>query len=450
MTVSVLTAIDHRREAAIVARLGACADLSVVRRCADLADLIAAASAGIADVAVVSGGLRGLDRDALDHLHAGAVAVVGLVEDEDEDRRLRQLGVAHLVSADQAPERLADVLRSLAAPPAPRAADRVATVADELAALEAGLDPDELGYWAPSAPLDDAGSEEIPLGRVIAVWGPAGAPGRTTIAVNVAAELAATGAAVLLIDADTYAASIAQLLGVLDESPGMAAAARAAELGTLDLPTLARLAPTASRQLRVLTGMPVASRWTELRAESMSHLIGLARQLCRYVVIDCASCLEDDEELSYDTRAPRRNAATLTSLAEADELIAVGGADPVGLQRLVRGLQDLLGVAAPSPTIVVNHVRPGAIGASPERRISEALERFAGVTAAHFIPEDRAALDRCLLSGRVLREEVAGSVARERIRQLAMALVPDADPHPPASRRHGRRRSVTIGRWSTD
>ncbi len=323
-------------------------------------------------------------------------------------------------------------------------------MAEEFAALEAGLDPGGLASWGPTTPLDDADREEIPPGRVVAVWGPAGAPGRTTIAVNVAAELAATGVAVLLIDADTYAASVAQVLGLLDESPGMAAVARAAELGTLDLPTLARLAPTASPQLRVLTGLPSASRWTELRAESMSHLIGLARQLCRYVVIDCGSCLEDDEELSYDTRAPRRNAAALTSLAEADELIVVGGADPVGLQRLVRGLQELLGVQAPPPTIVVNHVRSGSIGASPERRIGEALDRFAGVTAAYFVPEDRAAMDRCLLSGRVLREEAAGSVVRERIRQLAMSLGPDADRGAPASRRRGRGRSVTIGRWSTD
>ena len=100
------------------------------------------------------------------------------------------------------------------------------------------------------------------------------------------------------------------------------------------------------------------------------------------VVVDCGFSLEDDEELSYDTLAPRRNGATLTTLALADEVVVVGGCDPVGLQRLVRGLQELGTVQAPPPTVCVNRVRSGAVGANPEQRVSEALARFAGVTEA--------------------------------------------------------------------
>ena len=75
-------------------------------------------------------------------------------------------------------------------------------------------------------------------------------------------------------------------------------------------------------------------------------------------MVDCGFSLEDDEELSYDTLAPRRNGATLTNLALADEVVVVGGCDPVGLQRLVRGLQELGTVQAPPPTVCVNRVGP--------------------------------------------------------------------------------------------
>src|SRR5665811_1071077 len=103
--------------------------------------------------------------------------------------------------------------------------------------------------------------------------------------------------------------------------------------------------------------------------------------------------LEDDEELSYDTLAPRRNAATLTSLAVADQVMAVGAGDPIGLQRLVRGLQELGTVASPSPTVVINRVRASAVGPRPERRILEVLTRFAGIDEPRFIPDDPATLD---------------------------------------------------------
>ena len=55
------------------------------------------------------------------------------------------------------------------------------------------------------------------------------------------------------------------------------------------------------------------------------------------VVVDCGFSLEADEEISFDTVAPRRNGATLAVLSDADLVLAVGSADPPGMERLVRG-----------------------------------------------------------------------------------------------------------------
>jgi Mrp family chromosome partitioning ATPase len=53
------------------------------------------------------------------------------------------------------------------------------------------------------------GAGALAAGSVIAVWGPAGAPGRTTLAINIAAEIAAAGHTVALADVDTYSGSVA-------------------------------------------------------------------------------------------------------------------------------------------------------------------------------------------------------------------------------------------------
>ena len=206
-------------------------------------------------------------------------------------------------------------------------------------------------------------------------------PGRTTVAVNVAAELAASGVPTLLADADVYGGVVAQVLGFLDEAPGLAAATRLANNGQLDLAALAAVAPQAAPNLRVLTGISRADRWPELRPSALEQVWLLCRSLAAVTVVDLGFCLEQDEELSFDTAAPRRNGATLATLDAADTVLAVGAADPVGMQRLVRGLTQLrevvpgalaAGGAQPGPA------RRGRLGArGPARRGAGALRRGA-------------------------------------------------------------------------
>jgi hypothetical protein len=102
-------------------------------------------------------------------------------------------------------------------------------------------------------------------GRVVAVWGPAGAPGRTTVAIGVADEAARLGVSTLLVDADPYGGTVAPALGLLDETAGLALASRDAAAGRLDPVRLAQRSRQLRPRLRVLTGLPRADRWRELR-----------------------------------------------------------------------------------------------------------------------------------------------------------------------------------------
>jgi MinD-like ATPase involved in chromosome partitioning or flagellar assembly len=452
----VLTALGNRWDSRVATLLGASHEVTIVRRCADLPDLVATAAAGLGTVALVSSDLRGLDLTAVMQLRSAGVTVVGIAAqgDEESERRLLQLGIARVVRGNAELPEFEAALTAEAADPAFDAFER------ELDALPGnghvaepsgmrGLDSSPDGPAGGVRDLPEDGPQDdvrggpfgSDTGRVVAVWGPTGAPGRTTIAVTLATELAGLGIPTVLVDADTYGGSVAQALSFLDEAPGIAAATRAADQGTLDLPTLARLAPTVTGGLRVLTGIPKAERWPEIRPAALQRVLTVCRSLGQVVVVDCGFNLEEDEELSYDTMAPRRNAATLTTLAVADEVVVVGGCDPVGLQRLVRGLQELGTVQAPAPTVCVNRVRPGAVGSHPERRVSEALSRFAGVTDVLFVPDDPAALDTALLEGRALAECAPQSPVRPAVRAIAEKV---AGAPVGGSRR--RRRTLRVSR----
>jgi len=428
VSLSVLTAVSHRWESELVTALEASASLTVVRRCADLADLLAAASAGLADVAILSADLRSLDRAALHHLasHSVRVAGAGGPGDDPGERRLRQLGIDVVVHSDAATHELEEALEQLDTLTGP-------------ATLPFGEAAAPHGASAPGASGDGEGWVPVEDSQLIAVWGPTGAPGRTTVALNLAAELAHRGARTLLVDADTYGSSIAQSLALLDEAPGVAAAARAADQGSLDLHSLARLAPEVSARLRVLTGIPRADRWPELRAAAVENVLTVARQLAECVVVDCGFAVEDDEELSYDTLAPRRNAATLTALEHADELIVVGSAEPVGLQRLVRAVQDLGRIPSPTPRVVINKVRASSVGTRPQRRIAEALSRFAGMDDLAFLPWDQASLDGAMFAGRSLVEFAPQSELRRALAAVAGRYAPGSAE--PVGSRRGRRRT---------
>ena len=263
----------------------------------------------------------------------------------------------------------------------------------------------------------------VARGTVVAVWGPGGAPGRTSLAIALAGELAASGHSVALADADTHAAAIAPSLGLLDEAPGFAAACRLASTNTLTTAELDRVAAPARGGFRVLTGIGRPARWPELTAERIGGVLDAVRGWVGITIVDVAAGLEQDEELVSDVAAPRRNAATVEVLRRADRVVALAAADPVGLARFLRGHAELLEHVTPDRvTVVANKVRSGTVGLDPVGQVRATLERFGGVSPVHLVPWDPAGFDAALLSGRSLPEVAPRSPARAVIRKLAAEL----------------------------
>ncbi|WP_045877579.1 chromosome partitioning protein [Pseudofrankia sp. DC12] len=433
MSLPILTAVtDAVVEAGLVSAFDR-TDLgvTVVRRCVDLPDLLAAATTGAARAALLSADLRRLDREALARLALANVAVVGLIAPGDEaaDRRLRQLGVVAVITTDAMADEVAgavvEAAKALTGRPAIGPVSFGRGLSDPIAGYGTRLPPllGDPALGDTVAGRDESDQAPVEAGRVVAVWGPTGAPGRTTLALGLAAELADLGAATLLVDADSYGGSIGQLVGLLEEAPGLAAATRAANQGMLDLPRLAVLCRDLGGGLRVLPGIARPSRWPELRPSALENVLDLAKRLAQFVIVDCGFCLEADEELSYDTSAPRRNGATHAVLAAADTVIAVSSAEPVALVRFVRGLADLRElVPGVEPLVVVNRLRASVAGGDPRREISRALNRHTGTEPVALVPYDLAAFDAAQAAGQLLRDIAPASPARAAIRDLATRL----------------------------
>lgn len=391
MTIEVILAVRGDGEAGLAVALQGAPGIAVVRRCADLVEAAGAARAGIGSVVVLSEQPR-LDRSVVSGMIKAGVGIVGVPSSPAAREKLLALGIPVVVE--------------VGAPPS----DVVGAVAEARSsgAVAVQEDPDSVrgrpGY-----------------GALVAVWGPTGAPGRTTIAVNLAAEAGEILGSCILVDADTYGGAVAPALGLLDESAGLAALARAGLAGTLAAEVIRRQAVTVRPGLRVVNGIARAGRWQELSTAALEPVWSALREHANLTVIDCGFGLEGggDDPLA---RGGGRDDATLSALRAADLIVAVGSAEPLGLQRLVQGLSDLR-EAVPGrekeTAVVVNRVRASVAGSRPEVAVADALARYAAVEETWVVPDDPRACDAATLAGQVLAERAPRSAARRAIRSLA-------------------------------
>ena len=396
-------------EARALEVLGSRSGVVVLKRCVDVDDLLAASASGQADVAVVGLDAHGLDQGAVDLVRRHGVRPVVVVPrgtpSEAARARAVRIGVRTLVAEEQVDSLGEAVTR-------PEEGLSGAT-----SVREGAGDPEQA--WG-EALHDEPDSDEpgtVP-GRVVAVWGPAGAPGRSTVATTLAATLAARRRRTVLVDVDPWGGSVAQQLGVLDEVSGLLAAARLASGGVLAerFPTVLR---SLGQHLELLTGLPRADRWPEVRDGVVEEVLDLARQR-GHVVVDTGAPLERDAAVDLAGR-PGRNGTTLAALAEADELVVVGTADPVGLSRLARGLVELAEETGGRPVhLAVNRMR-ASLGWSAGD-VEQMVRGFAEIASTTFLPEDQAATDRALVAGRSVVEVGDGPLA-EAVGRLADAVL---------------------------
>lgn len=250
------------------------------------------------------------------------------------------------------------------------------------------------------------------LGKIVTVWGTHGAPGRSTIAFNLAALAAQQGQQVCLIDADTYAPSLDALMALEDTGSGLAILCSDADRAQLDekkAGAIMERVPLKNGTFDFLSGITSSSRWPEVRARAFAEVLEWLKHRYDLVICDVAAPIEVDEELTFDGPAPRRNAATLTALACADRVIVLGEADVIGLPRLInlaREVQARPDLFAPETDVQywLNRSRREAAGFNPEAKMRENWARYLSIPLAGVIPYERKVMDRLRRNGEALLE----------------------------------------------
>lgn len=232
---------------------------------------------------------------------------------------------------------------------------------------------------------------EIESGRnsapapLIAVWGSAGAPGATTLAMGVARELAKSRPTVF-IDADFLAPSVAELIGLPGDQSGLLGALRVARNDSPPWESVLACAEPAlnSSSLQVVSGIR-AGGLSRLEASAMAALLETILAHGVAVVADVRCSLGAAEQ------TPEKTAGDAI-LGRARQVFWVSRATDLGVSRLVRDWNLLSELTDDAE----NSILLRASERSDGDRFSEAAEAlwgFTGCSDIRSLPDSKSPVD---------------------------------------------------------
>jgi MinD-like ATPase involved in chromosome partitioning or flagellar assembly len=323
------------------------------------------------DVLVVSHRWPALTQAFVADVHARSRRVLGVVDRDEPASRphLAAVNVDAVVESDAGPEAFVRALLALCSEQ-PRRHDA----------------PPELTAVRP--------------GRIVAVGGPPGV-GRTEIAIELAIAAART-TTVVLADCDDVAPAVAQRLGLALE-PNLRTAIDAVEHGRGDLGSCFQ--QHRGTKLSILGGIPNSTSWMQVRPSEVLRVVDRLAAVAEIVVVDGIGSLQDLGG------PPRGRFATARALAiEADVLVAVCDASPVGIARLLAWIVEARGLAPVTPIVVAVNRAPSAAF-----RRGELYDEIASsIDVAHiaFVGVDRRVVDAAWDGRPVARGRFTRTVSR--------------------------------------
>jgi MinD-like ATPase involved in chromosome partitioning or flagellar assembly len=394
-------AAEAEHEARAASWLSNRPDCELVLRCMDRVDLLAAIRGGGLDAVVAIGVPTWLDRQCVQEIAQRGVTLVGLVGNSNGAERLTDFG-GTVLTLGASPDDVLDACR--------------------------GKPLEPVGQLRTSQPSGHRG-------RLIVCWGPKGSPGRTRIAIELAAELAHTERGTLLVDGDTYGGDVLQLLGMTEELSNLVWATRMASKDELDAARLVtELRRAGESGPVVVPGIPRAELWPEVSHFGWRQLLSAARGAFRVTVCDVGFCLEP-EESAYPASGEGRNRLARHAIDSADQVVAVVRADPVGIKNFLWSFDDLLSLTDQDRIIVVaNKV---AQGTEPE--IAEIVKRHTGRRPLAYVPDSPVAVGSAVALGRPVRDLKPGCDFASAVRTLGAAVGGEPRPRGFMTRLAGRR-----------
>lgn len=367
---------------------------SVVRDCVDAVDLAAAALVEPGLCAVISQRTQRLTADVLHRL-------------TDHVSRIVLIGEEPFIIGNT--PRLTHI--------------NLPTTADELVMkVEAAL----MSTHDVAETLDVALVDQAQRATVVAVWGTSGAPGRSTMAIALADQAARAGVMTCLVDADIEGSAIGTHVGLAREGDCLLLACRLAERSGLNQDSASSVLTEVAPGLRVLSGLSDPHRWPEISAQAVNSVIDWAARTHSMVVVDTSAGLADTSDPMVRGANPR--AVTRSVLDQADVVVVVTRASPLGLQRLVLALGDLADYqrdahtsSGESATVPVHVIVNQCSRSSELSEVRAVLERCGRDVMLSTFPAD-SALARAQWRGLLPSEARVDRSTRGALRQLAARL----------------------------
>lgn len=367
-------------EAELAGALSRRDDVDLLFRCVDRVELLATMRSDPIDALVSVGLPRWFDLEVADEARARGLTTLGVSTSAPDRVRFERLGVTPVEATPDA------IVRGAVAP----------------------------GDTPPAPVRMPVGAKR---GRLIGVWGPKGGPGRTTVAIEVASQLALHDDATLLLDADLYGGDVAQMLGVVGDLPTILWAAKLAAKDELDAGRLAVELRRAGRAGPVLmAGLARSDLWPDVSTHAWRRVLETATSEFTFCVADVGFCLEPAADLYSGDDG--RNRITRATLEAADQVVTVCRADPVGIKGFLRGMEQLLDLVAIERVVVVaNRVRD-----KEQREVADLIRTNLGIRPVAYVPDRPREHHRAVLSGRPLGEIAPGCDAVTAIRSVATAV----------------------------
>jgi cellulose biosynthesis protein BcsQ len=385
---------DPQLEPSLAVRLGSHPVVELVMRCLDRVELLGAIRGLELDAIVSVGAPTWLDPQTMQEASDAGVRIVGVSDDPAAVHELSSRGVKVLGSEQDDN----DIVAACRTQP-----------------------------LAPAVSLEHSSRR----GRLIAVWGPKGAPGRTMIAIRLALQISRGAPDTLLIDADPYGGDVLQAFGIVEELPTVVWAANAAAKQGFDAQALASdLRRAVPGGPVVIPGLPRAELWGEVSDFGWRRLLDAAQSFFAFTVCDVGFCLEPDLS-PYPGMGEGRNRMARAAAAAADHVVAVVRADALGIKSFLWGFESLTQICSEERVIVVlNRVRRGE-----ENDVARLVRRHTGKrVGAVLFDRPQLCLERLEQNGKWSSLELPPG-----IRDLAAAVGAVVPPQGVLTRMAGRR-----------
>ena len=385
---------DPEGEASLATALERCAEIDLYIRCVERMELLAAVRSKSIDVVFFVGAPYWVDGSFRDELMRSGVPAVGYTRDPLEAVTLQDLGAALVDDISDVPA-LVEACRRARPPGATQGLD----------------DPSEAG-------------------RLIAVWGSKGSPGRTTLAIELAFVLAAEDPSTILIDGDPYGGDVVQALGV-EPGPSIIWAAQALleEQGGVHVESA--LSRVGSRGPVLLPGLARPSLWQDLSGSGWRRLLEWSKERFAHTVLDAGPTLEEGSEPSHRTT---REGITGATLLAADVVVCVVRADPIGARNFLCEFPNLEErVDQEKIRLVLNRV-----DGDDARGLARSIKQQTGLYPVAQIQDEPQVLRAAAWRGRSAAEISPDSGFVSATRDLAASLGAEVRPRSMLARLVGR------------